>query len=201
MHCKENPVYVFLFWELRGLSPNFPYMCLWAFYIFPGSVHLFTCCRVGKSIVGIYESLTDTWMWKLGLWPSNSFSGNSCFEFSLLFLCSLETKGKSLLYFNRSFVYISYTKVTNHHSETTRAHINRSKLGQKPNLRHLLYVFYYLFKVKRKEAKKSGLRDSSAQSCWEENWKHFLTFHLYIRVLLSLFDRKGNCQKSIFLSE
>ncbi len=23
MHCKENPVYVFLFWELRGLSPNF----------------------------------------------------------------------------------------------------------------------------------------------------------------------------------
>jgi hypothetical protein len=23
MHCKENPIYVFLFWELRGLSPNF----------------------------------------------------------------------------------------------------------------------------------------------------------------------------------
>ncbi len=22
-HCKENPFYVFLFWELRGLSPNF----------------------------------------------------------------------------------------------------------------------------------------------------------------------------------
>jgi hypothetical protein len=22
-HCKENPIYVFLFWELRGLSPNF----------------------------------------------------------------------------------------------------------------------------------------------------------------------------------
>ncbi len=21
--CKENPTYVFLFWELRGLSPNF----------------------------------------------------------------------------------------------------------------------------------------------------------------------------------
>ncbi len=21
-HCKENPIYVFLFWELRGLSPN-----------------------------------------------------------------------------------------------------------------------------------------------------------------------------------
>ncbi len=22
-HCKENPIYVFLFWEFRGLSPNF----------------------------------------------------------------------------------------------------------------------------------------------------------------------------------
>jgi hypothetical protein len=23
LHCKENSTYVFLFWELRGLSPNF----------------------------------------------------------------------------------------------------------------------------------------------------------------------------------
>jgi hypothetical protein len=23
MHCNENPIYVILFWELRGLSPNF----------------------------------------------------------------------------------------------------------------------------------------------------------------------------------
>ncbi len=23
IHCKENPIYVFLFWELRGLSRNF----------------------------------------------------------------------------------------------------------------------------------------------------------------------------------
>ncbi len=23
MHSKENPIYVFLFWELHGLSPNF----------------------------------------------------------------------------------------------------------------------------------------------------------------------------------
>jgi hypothetical protein len=23
MHCNENPIYVFLVWELRGLSPNF----------------------------------------------------------------------------------------------------------------------------------------------------------------------------------
>jgi hypothetical protein len=23
LHCKENPIYVFLSWELRGLRPNF----------------------------------------------------------------------------------------------------------------------------------------------------------------------------------
>jgi hypothetical protein len=23
LHCKENPINVFLFWELLGLSPNF----------------------------------------------------------------------------------------------------------------------------------------------------------------------------------
>ncbi len=37
--------------------------------------------------MGIYKSLTHTWMWKLGLWPRkrrNSFSGNICFEFSVL---------------------------------------------------------------------------------------------------------------------
>jgi hypothetical protein len=23
LHCNENPIYVFLFWKLRGISPNF----------------------------------------------------------------------------------------------------------------------------------------------------------------------------------
>ncbi len=41
-------------------------MCLWAIYIFPGSVYIFP---------------TDTWMWKLGLRPQYSFSGNICFKF------------------------------------------------------------------------------------------------------------------------
>jgi hypothetical protein len=56
-------------------------MCLWAIYIFSESVHIFSCSRIGRSIMGIHKSLTDTWMWKLGLWQRNSFSGNICFKF------------------------------------------------------------------------------------------------------------------------
>ncbi len=31
-------------------------------------------------------------MWKLGLWPRNSISGNICFEFSVFVLCSAGTQ-------------------------------------------------------------------------------------------------------------
>ncbi len=38
----------------------------------------------------VYKLLTETIMWKLGLWwPRSSFSGNICFEFSVLCLCSV----------------------------------------------------------------------------------------------------------------
>jgi hypothetical protein len=35
----------------------------------------FSCSRIGRSIVGTYKSLTDTWIWKLGLWQRNPFLG------------------------------------------------------------------------------------------------------------------------------
>ncbi len=43
-------------------------------------------------ILEIYKSLTYTWMWKMGQRPRNSFSGNICFQFSVLVLCSAFSK-------------------------------------------------------------------------------------------------------------
>ncbi len=42
---------------------------LWEIYIFLGSVCLFCCSQICGPILGIYKSLPDTWMWKLGLRP------------------------------------------------------------------------------------------------------------------------------------
>ncbi len=73
-HYNENTIYVFSEKELRGLSPNLTSMCMWAIFIFQESVHIFSCSRMSRRIVGIYKTLrADTWMWKLELRPSNSF--------------------------------------------------------------------------------------------------------------------------------
>jgi hypothetical protein len=78
-------------------APVSTFMCLWAIYIFSGSVHIFPPAeKKGRPIVGIYNSLTDTWMWKLGLRPRYSFSGNICFKFSAFCLCSAARAFKSL---------------------------------------------------------------------------------------------------------
>ncbi len=51
------------------------FMCLGA--IFPGSVCLFCWRKIWGPILEIYKSLTDTGIWKLGLRPCNSLSGNT----------------------------------------------------------------------------------------------------------------------------
>jgi hypothetical protein len=69
------PIYIFTEMKLRNAHPRyfqnriimfcltiFTFMYLWAIYIFPGSVCLFCCSQICRLILGIYESLTDTWM-------------------------------------------------------------------------------------------------------------------------------------------
>ena len=80
------PIYVFP--EMKLLFPKQNYnvlspssythiQYLWEIYIFPGSVSLFCCREICGPILGIYKSLTDTWMWKLGLRPRNSQRRNT----------------------------------------------------------------------------------------------------------------------------
>jgi hypothetical protein len=86
--AKNIPVMYSFSGNCAASVPISTFMCLWAIYIIPGSVHIFPCSRIGRVIIGIYKLLSDTCMWKLGLRPHNSFSGNICFDFSVLFLCS-----------------------------------------------------------------------------------------------------------------
>ncbi len=87
-HCNENPIFIFPEKDGAASVPISTFICLWAVYIFPRSVYIFSCSRIDRPMVGIYKSLTDTWIWKLWMRPRNSFSGNICFEFSVLCLCS-----------------------------------------------------------------------------------------------------------------
>jgi hypothetical protein len=76
-HNNENSKQIFLGKELRCYSPIPTFLFLWVIYIFLWSVCLFCCRKIGGPNVGIYKSLTDTWMWILGLRRRNSFSGNT----------------------------------------------------------------------------------------------------------------------------
>jgi hypothetical protein len=66
---------------------NSTYMFLWAIYIFPGSVLQQNRQIAHRHIMG-----------KLGLRPRNSFSGNICFEFSVLCLCTLQCLSAKILF-------------------------------------------------------------------------------------------------------
>jgi hypothetical protein len=58
LHCNENPTYVFLFWEKRGLSPNFHiHVSVSDLYSTSIGLHI-SSSRIGRLIVEIYKSLT-----------------------------------------------------------------------------------------------------------------------------------------------
>jgi hypothetical protein len=59
-HCNGNSVYIFLFWEYRGLSPNFHIHVYVSDLYIPRSGPHISSSRKGRAFVGIYNSLTDT---------------------------------------------------------------------------------------------------------------------------------------------
>ncbi len=88
-HCNENPLMYSFSGNSAASAPISTFMCLWAIYIVPGAVHIcISSSRICRPITRMYKSITDTWMWKLGLRPRYSFSGNICFEISVLCLSS-----------------------------------------------------------------------------------------------------------------
>jgi hypothetical protein len=88
-HCNENPIVYIPFSGNYAASIPTPHSCVCGDLYIPRIGPHISCTITGRSIVGIYKSLIDTWMGKLGLWPRNSFSGNIYFEFSVLVLCSV----------------------------------------------------------------------------------------------------------------
>jgi hypothetical protein len=87
-HCNENPIYVNPEKEFRDLSPNFHIHVSISNLSIPRiSPHIFLQ-KNRQTNLGIYKSLTDSWTWKLGLRLRKSLSGNICFKFWVLCLCS-----------------------------------------------------------------------------------------------------------------
>ncbi len=48
------------------------FMCLCAIYIFPGSVHIFPCSRIGRPILEIYQSLSQ--MYECRNWETEHYN-------------------------------------------------------------------------------------------------------------------------------
>jgi hypothetical protein len=76
-HDTENSKQICPEKKLRGLSPNVQMCERFILYIPWIGLSILCCRKICAPILRIYKSLTDTWMWKLGLRPRNSFFGNT----------------------------------------------------------------------------------------------------------------------------
>jgi hypothetical protein len=76
---------------------QFSLMCLCERFIYFQDHSTYFLQQNKQIIVGIYKSLTDTWMWKLVLRPRNSFSGNICSNFRCWFFALLRTQRDALI--------------------------------------------------------------------------------------------------------
>ncbi len=72
----ENLKQIFPEKEYRGLSPSFHIHVSASELYIPAMDLPFLLEEICGPILGIYKTLTETWMWKLGLRPRNSQKRN-----------------------------------------------------------------------------------------------------------------------------
>ncbi len=74
------------------------FMCLWAIYIFPGSVHIFLAAEWADRL---WEYIIRSQTHECVYWH---FSGNICFKFSVLVLCSVYIIDKRTAHYTSYFI-------------------------------------------------------------------------------------------------
>jgi hypothetical protein len=83
-HCKENPIYVFLFWELRRLSPNFHiHVSVGDLYIprIIGTHTVFPCSRIADRS---WKNINLSKIYECRNWVTEHY--NSVLEITVSFL-------------------------------------------------------------------------------------------------------------------
>ncbi len=87
-HCNENPIYVFLFLELRGLSPNFHiHVSVNDLYISRIGPQIFLQ-QIRQTAHGDIYIAHRRMSVEIGTKANQLLSGNICLEFLVLCLCS-----------------------------------------------------------------------------------------------------------------
>ncbi len=106
LHCNETS-HIGMYSQKRNCAALIlisTFMCLWAMYIFAELVHIFSCNRIGRPILGIYKSLKDTF---LGIFVSN-------FRYCVFAVCATPVHGWSKLdLWSFHQLVLSYTVFTN----------------------------------------------------------------------------------------